>query len=124
MPDSSQLRSKTLPPPLMGWNTKDPISEMDPLYSPEVVNYYSNGGSVDLREGTSAYANSISTVEVVFLASFSSSVGVDKMIATGLNQRTYNISSSGAGSDLSNGGTRLVDPFSANSVNFKNQIFI
>jgi len=28
--------SKTIPPPVLGWNTKDPISQMDPLYAPEI----------------------------------------------------------------------------------------
>lgn len=52
MPKRSTANSATIPPPVNGWNTRDPISGMDPLYAVDAENFIGKGGGVELRDGT------------------------------------------------------------------------
>lgn len=52
MPKRSTANSATIPPPVNGWNTRDPISGMDPLYAVETINFVAKAGGVELRDGS------------------------------------------------------------------------
>lgn len=51
MPKRSTASSMMITPPVKGWNTRDPISAMDPDYALECVNFFPAFGTVDLRQG-------------------------------------------------------------------------
>ena len=56
MPKRSTANSATIPPPVNGWNTRDPISGMDPLYAVEANNFVGKNGGVEVRQGSRYYS--------------------------------------------------------------------
>ena len=122
MPRRSRAQSLTIPPPVLGWNTKDPLSTMDQTYAVEVINYFSDGSTVDARKGYTAYATGIGGgVPVPLLIEFPLQNGTRKFVAVSGGYRPFNISSSGAGVDLSTGGTFIGGP---SGIVFRNRLFI
>jgi len=116
--------SVTIPPPTMGWNTKDPISETDPLYALEAVNFFSNGGTVDARKGVYNRNTEVGTYIVSTIAELALQDGSLKMI--GISQSTvYDTTNPGSSpTDLSAGGTKLVSGSEASTLIFRNKLFI
>ena len=47
--------SITRPSPVGGWNTRDPLSQMDPKYAPEMENFFPTASGVSLRKGASLH---------------------------------------------------------------------
>lgn len=123
MPGKSKVRSITIPPPVNGWNTKDSISEMDPTYAVEALNYFSDGATVDMRKGYTYWAKSVGTEAVSSLHELALQSGTRKLIALGNNSRLYNVSSTGAGADLSNAGAFTISGGICTACNFRNRIF-
>jgi len=125
-PDSQpELRSKTIIPPVMGWNTKDALSAMGPEYAVEAENFFSNGSSVDYRKGYRYYAKNIGSGAgaVYALTEFALQNGSRKLMCIGNDLRPYSISAGGTQTDLSLGGTKVVNT-TALMVNYKNRIWI
>lgn len=58
-PTSPVERSLTIPPPVKGWNTRDPKSQMDPMCAVELENFFPNFGTVDLVKGYRYHSKSI-----------------------------------------------------------------
>lgn len=116
--------SVTIPPPTMGWNTKDPISEMDQLYAVEAINFFSNGGTVDARKGTYNRNTEVGTYTVNTIAELALQDGSLKMI--GISQGiVYDTTNPGSSpTDLSAGSTKLVSGSEAATLNFRNKLFI
>lgn len=89
MPKRSTANSATIPPPVNGINTKDPISGMDQLFALEAVNFISKNGGVELREGSRyhskdvTYNPSIVTDIVMALGVISNNLGANRLIAFG-----------------------------------------
>lgn len=112
----------TIPPPVLGWNTKQPISQMEPLYSPEIVNFFPDGGTVDLRNGYRQYATGVGSADVRDLYEFIDTVGSRYLIATGNDAKAYEITSGGAGTSISGAAS----PFPARNyfASFNNKVFI
>lgn len=52
MPKRSKCKAMIIPPPVKGWNTRDPLIAMDPQYAVEMENFFPGFGSVDLRKGS------------------------------------------------------------------------
>lgn len=105
-PQSEVQRSLTIPPPVMGWSTKQPISQMDPRYAPDIENFFPQNGSVDLRNGSEIFANIAGTGNaVVSLVNYRSTT-VNQLLAvtTTLNSAftvvLYDISSGGTGTEI------------------------
>jgi hypothetical protein len=125
MPKRSTAQSAIIPPPVNGWNTKDPISNMDQTYALEALNYFSDGNTVDTRDGYTSFASGLGQA-VTGLFEFSAG-STDKLLAIATNPsfRTYDISAGGGSPvDLSSGGTLPIDGITARAVNFRNLIFI
>lgn len=73
-------------PPVNGWNTKDPISSMDPSYSPEIENWFPNGSTVDMRRGCRQHAKGLGSTygQVVdTIAEYVKNDGTRKLLAIG-----------------------------------------
>ena len=95
--------SKTIPPPVLGWNTKDPISQMDPLYSPEIENYFPGNGVVSLRNGYTQHVKTVIGSGYYHIDEHVSSAGVHNLIAITALGVPYNVTSSGAGTLITGG---------------------
>jgi len=66
----STAQSLTIPPPVGGWNTRDPISAMGQEYAVEMENYFPNMASVDLVNGYRYHSKSVGTGVVSLVANF------------------------------------------------------
>lgn len=105
MPRRATAKSLTIPPPVMGWNTRDPISTMDQQYAVEMENYFPDAGVVALRKGYRQHATGVgtSTVPTIYPLEYGS---VSKLFAVGgSNSKPYDASSAGAASLIDGGVT-------------------
>lgn len=129
MPESPKTKSLTLPPPVRGWNTKDPISQMDPLYAVEMENYFPNNGTVDIRNGSRIFSSTpgFFTHNMASAFDYTTAAGVRWIVgqAAGVGStRPYSVDSSGAVSDISGGGAVTMSGIYASAVNFQGRIFM
>lgn len=122
--------SVVIPPPVDGWNTRDPISEMPPTYAVDCENFYSNGSSVDLREGYSLFTSGVGNGAVsgnisTSLLTYSPPTGGQKLIAVVTSSSgvtVYSIDSSGVKTDITPAAGQ--DSYNCTSVNFRGRIFL
>lgn len=121
---ADDLQSITIPPPTQGWNTKDPISAMDPSYAVEAINYFSDGGTVDIRKGYRYFAQNSGVGRFSSIFELAKQDGTRKLIGCASNSKTYNLTPGGTSIvDLSNAGARLQQE-TVSSVNYMNKIFM
>lgn len=52
-------RASLLAAPVKGWNTRDALAAMDPLYAPFLVNWFPRSGQLELRGGSSVWASGV-----------------------------------------------------------------
>lgn len=119
---SSEVRSVVIPPPVNGWSTKQPISNMDPTYSPEMENWFPKGGTVDLRKGCRQHSKGLSG-NAGTIAEYVDGASARYLIAFLSDSRVFNCTSSGTATAIDNTGTRLVD-YEVYTCNFQGRIFI
>jgi hypothetical protein len=118
-----RTRSMSIQPPVMGWNTKDPVSMMDPSYAVEMENYFPNGATVDLRKGSVEFASL--TDQVFSMAEYVSQGSTRYLIAFTDNGNVINATAGGAGTDIDGGVS-----FGANAggevytANFRDRLFM
>lgn len=115
----------TIPPPINGWNTEDPISQMDPLYAVECENYFPGYGTVSLRNGYNLFASGLSGTSATDIVTGLASYGSTFMVAcstTGAAIKAYSINSSGTKADITGAATLGTSDFI--SVNYNGYIFI
>ena len=128
MPESPKTKSLTIPPPVKGWNTLQPISQMDPLYAVEMENYFPNNGTVDIRNGSRIFSSTPGSATGFFsIFNYTTSAPVKWMVAvtnTAAGIRPYSIDSSGAINDISNAGAVTFGALLASGVSFNGRIFI
>lgn len=75
-------QSRTLPAPIRGWNTKDPIAAMDPLAAIVLDNFFPDSSGCYLRKGYTAFSTlSTSTGPIETLKEYSALSGTKKLIA-------------------------------------------
>lgn len=116
-------RSLTIPPPIGGWNTKEPLSEMDPRYSPGLENFFPGNGAVELRNGYTQHVKSTGLgVGYYHLDELVNSAGTHFLIAfTGGGGVLYNVTSAGAGTAITGGFTTLSTE--NYSVNYRGRLY-
>lgn len=94
----------SLPPPVGGWNTRDPLDAMAPTDAVVLDNWFPTTGSVKLRKG---YADSgvtgMGSGNVDTLAEYHS--GATRHLLAAANGNIYNATSSGAATSLGSGFT-------------------
>lgn len=123
MPKRSTARSVTIAPPTMGWNTVDPISTMDERYAVEAVNFFSNGSTVDLRNGYTNHTTGIAAASIcngIFELALQD--GSRKLVGIGNDGAAYNCTTAGAASSL--GAIGAAGTAQSRAVNFRNKLFI
>lgn len=97
-------KSLTIPPPVMGWNTRDPLVGMDQLYAVDIENYFPGNGEVALRNGYLLHSSSVGTGAVTGLNSLEYG-SVSKFFACAINAgvlKAFDVTSSPA-TDISGG---------------------
>lgn len=121
MAEAETTFSKTIPPPVLGWNTKDPISQMDPLYSPgPFENYFPGNGTVDLRNGYTQHVSTGSGGGYSHLAELVNTAGTHFLIGFSISGGggpgiLYNDTSSGSGTAITGGFTTgSIENYTAN----------
>lgn len=87
-----QSRSSTLPAPVMGWNTRDPLDGMDPLFCLVSDNWFPEERALTIRKGyTEHIASGMDGIAVESLMEHVSATGTRKMIAAA-NGKVYDVS--------------------------------
>lgn len=122
MPRRAKAQSLTIPPPVMGWNTKDPLSQMDQLYAVEMENYFPNNGTVDIRGGSSIWATGIGSSYVYTLGELYTEGSGAKFLAGDDSGNIYDITSTGAATNIT-AGTAWAGPL-WHVQSFKNRLFL
>jgi len=112
--------SATLPAPTLGWNTKDPISEMEPGYAVVLDNWFPDSSKVSLRRGYREHANTLgAAVKSVMAWDGPSS---SKLFGFA-NSKIWNCTTyAGAGSDVTAGSTITTDIW--HGVNFGGRLTV
>lgn len=92
------VRSTTLPPPAMGWNTRDPLPEMSPLYAVEIENYFPKGGTVEIRPGYRYHCKNVGTTGAAGLIAELYYGSTRKMVTSLYDSaaRVYDVTNSGS----------------------------
>lgn len=83
-----------MPAPVGGWNTRDPIAAMKPLYASKLTNFFPTEGAAELRGGTVLVASGLSG-DVKSLYHYGVPSGTPKLLA-GTNAGMWDISAGGA----------------------------
>ena len=87
---------QSIPAPIGGWNTRDPLAAMNPMDAVELNNWFPTTTDVVTRRGHEAHATGITgTTET--LAVYNGLNGTNKLFAVS-DTDAYNVSSAGAGS--------------------------
>lgn len=84
----------TQPPPVGGWNTKDPLDQMAEVYALQMVNVFPEQGYVHLRKGHREHATVVTSDTVETICEYSAASGTRQMII-GVNNNLYNASTFG-----------------------------
>lgn len=110
------IRSVVIPPPIAGWNTRDPISQMDQTYALELENAYPNSGEIISRGGRTRF----STQGGAILHTFKYGI-YNKLLLAAVVTEIYDISTGTASSIR--GAAFPLGGFSY-SAQFKDRIFL
>lgn len=71
----------TIPAPVKGWNTRDPLDKMDPAYATKLINFYPDQGYVRTRRGSILHCNTQINAPVKTLCELPLKDGNSKFIA-------------------------------------------
>jgi hypothetical protein len=94
--------SRSIPFPVGGWNTRDPLDTMEPIYAQRLDNIFPNERAGELRGGTTSFcAAGLGSGEVSTLTEHVTAAGARVFIACA-NGKIINITS-GTASDLGTG---------------------
>lgn len=91
MPVRSPVVSTVIPPPTLGWNTRDSVVDMDPRYAIVMDNYFPAFGTVDLVKGYRYHSKSIGSGAVQALAVLKTT-DYNKLVAVGSDKFVYDAS--------------------------------
>src|ERR1700749_446974 len=82
-----------LPAPIRGWNTRDALTDMDPLDAVQLYNLFPDASGVNLRNGYVVYAFNLGVTPVHTLAEFNT--GTTRKLIAACNGRLIDASSGG-----------------------------
>src|SRR6185312_15990822 len=91
-----------LPAPIRGWNTRDALTDMDPLDAIQLDNLFPDASGVNIRGGYQPYATGLGSGAVQTLAEYNA--GSTRKFLAAASGAIYDISASGAvGAPLATG---------------------
>lgn len=114
------IESLVFSPPTMGLNSRDSISNKDPSYAEEAINYFSNGATVDYRPGFRYFAKNLTSTQITSMFEYARADGTRNLLVVSDNGGVYDVSA-GGGVPVFLGNTTGMQ---TKSVNFKNKIFM
>lgn len=97
-----KVRTKTIPFPVKGWNTRDPLEDMDPQYAVELVNVFPRARDGALRKGFAVHGTGMGTGAVPTLLEYSAETGTRDLIACA-NGKVYEATVAGAATEIGTG---------------------
>lgn len=86
--ESNRSRSASLPFPVLGENSRDPLLEMDPRYAVSMINIFPQGNYGEVRRGFRSHSTGLGTGAVETLATYVSTAGSKKLLGCA-NGRIY-----------------------------------
>src|ERR1700739_2761726 len=98
------VQPTNLPAPIRGWNTRDALTDMDPLDAVQLDNLFPDASGVNTRNGYVQYAFNLGVTPVRTLAEYN--VGTIRKLIAACNGRLTDISGggdAGFGSGFSSG---------------------
>lgn len=105
MPLSTASLSYTVPAPIGGWNTKDPLDLMQESYALRLVNLFPSTQNVSIRKGHRQHSTGLGTGAIETLAEYADAAGSRKLIGAA-NLNIYDCSTyGGTASSLASGFT-------------------
>lgn len=96
---------------------------MDPLFAPELENFFPNGATVDLRNGYRQHATGVGPGIVGSLHEYVQEDG-DRFLLGFETGNAWNATSAGAATDITGAATLIGNGSNLYTVNFRNLIFI
>jgi len=124
MPRKSTAKSLTIPPPVNGWNTRDPISDMDQTYAVEIENFFPGAGTVDLRNGSRYHSKSIGSGNVVTLAALEYGT-TNKLIAVGASSaKVYDATTASSAATDIHGAAAAFSNSICTTLQFRDRLFL
>jgi hypothetical protein len=97
-------RTQTIPSPIYGWNTRDPLEDMDSRFAVRLDNWVPGLGKVSLRRGSRVHATGMGSVETIAEYAQGNTI---KMIAAG-NGKLWDASA------INTSATELASGFTSN----------
>lgn len=105
MPRTSVAVSQSIPAPLGGWNTRDPLDLMADTFAIRMVNYFPGTAAVEQRRGFRVHSSGMGTGAVETVAEHVGATGTRTLIACA-NGNIYNATTlSGTATSLASGLT-------------------
>ncbi len=96
------VQPTNLPAPIRGWNTRDALTDMDPLDAVQLDNLFPDASGVNLRNGYQSYATGLGVGAVQTLAEYNA--GATRKFLAAASGAIYDVSASGAvGAPLASG---------------------
>lgn len=92
---AGQLSLVSRPAPVRGWNTRDPVARLNPLYAQLLDNLYPTEGAVQLRGGSASFATG-ATGTVKTLISFQTNAGTGSKLLAVSDAGIYDATAGGA----------------------------
>src|ERR1700742_2746076 len=83
-----------LPAPIKGWNTRDALTDMDPLDAVQLDNLFPDTSGVNIRNGYQVYATGLGAGAVQTLAEYNA--GSTRKFLAAASGAIYDVSASGA----------------------------
>lgn len=105
-------QSSSTPAPIRGWNTRDPVAQMDPRFAVQLDNWFPGTGSVSLREGA---RNHVTAITGLVKSLFPWSGVSEQKLFAGTNASLQEVSA--AGSPVATGVARTLGY--GNFINFR-----
>ncbi|MGI9417171.1 MAG: hypothetical protein ACR2RA_04965 [Geminicoccaceae bacterium] len=94
-------RSRAIAAPTKGWNTRDPIFNMDPLFATILDNWFPERGFVGIRRGFTEHATGVGSGAVEALHHYESGNTIDLLAMGG--GAIYDATAAGAATSLASG---------------------
>lgn len=89
-----KTRTASVPAPVLGWNTRDALADMDPRHAVRMDNWFCDDDQVSLRRGTDAHATGLGSA-VETLIEYNALTGANKLFAAA-GTAIYDVTSAGA----------------------------
>lgn len=115
-------RAAHIPAPVRGWNSRDPLADMNPQFAVQMANMFPGAGDVRLRNGAISYATRAGAGNIKTLVSFQANTSASSKLFACSDNGIYDATAGGAMgaavSALTNGTIEFVNITNSAGTNF------